>query len=86
MKTSHIVYIPEVGIDVGVDVQVVISSEEPTKLLFKGGQAFMVIKEDLLRAIEILDMHLNLSKPITYLVPAGTEIVNIEAGTIHQVK
>ncbi len=86
MKTSHSVYIPEAGVDVGVDVQLVVSSDEPTKLLFKGGSAFMVTKEDLLKAIEVLEMHLNLAKPITYMVQSGTHVVNIESGITNQIK
>lgn len=81
MRTSHTVYLPEAGVDVGGEVALVVNSDEPSKLLFKGGQAFMVTKEDLNKAIEILESHLTLQKPIQTL--AGLNVnYDVKTGSI----
>lgn len=80
---SFTVYLPEAGVDVGGEVALVVNSDEPFKLLFKGGQAFMINKEDLNKAIEILESHLTLQKPIQMFVPAGSNVIyDIKNGSL----
>lgn len=84
MKTTHIVYLPDVGIsEPGTEVALLVNSDEPTKLLFKTNTPATVNKEDLIKAMEILDRHLNSKVEIKYFIPVGSNIeYDVINGTI----
>lgn len=63
MRMSFSVYLPEAGVDLGGEVQLIVNSDEPNKLLFKSGTPFMVTKEDLLNGLAQLETHLKLDNP-----------------------
>lgn len=65
MKTTHIVSVPNAGLDLDNPIEIAINSDDPTKLLLKNTTQSLVQKEDLLKAIEILEMHLELSNATT---------------------
>lgn len=58
MKTSHIVYLTDIGVDVGSEVILMVTSDEKNKLFFKNNGPFMVDAEELDAARRLLNEHI----------------------------